>query len=127
MHTKAHFLTKFKDREWNTAEIQIAAKNETPYLMELWRAYDKSGFWSYRKKVKKVAIYRQILNKSINGLLSFIKFGPIYRSYLENGGRFTHIRWIRGIPVIQLREKKGKKNILIKKGFPLQENILKGY
>ena len=34
----------------------------------------------------------QILNKPINGLLSFIEFGPIYRSYLENG------RWI---PMLQ--------------------------
>ena len=62
--------------------------------MELWRAYDKSGFWSYRKKVKKVATYCQILNKPIHGLLSYIEFGPIYRSYLENGRRFAHIRWI---------------------------------
>ena len=43
---------------------------------------------------KKIAIYRQILNKPINGLLSFIEFGPIYRSYLQNGRRFAHIRWI---------------------------------
>ena len=41
------------------------------------------------EKVKKV-----ILTKPINGLLSFIEFGPIYRSYLENGRRFAHIRWI---------------------------------
>ena len=54
--------------------------------MELWRAYDKSDFWSYRKKLKKGATYRQIL--------SFIKFGPIYRFYVENGRRFVHIRWI---------------------------------
>ena len=46
------------------------------------------------EKVKNVATYRQILNKPINGLLSFIEFGPIYRSYLENGRRFAHIRWI---------------------------------
>ena len=36
------------------------------------------------------------LNKPINGLLSFIEFGPMYRSYLENGRRFAHIRWIPG-------------------------------
>ena len=46
------------------------------------------------EKNEKEAIYRQILNKPINGLLSFIEFGPIYRSYLENGRRFAHIRWI---------------------------------
>ena len=62
--------------------------------MELWGAYDKSGFWSYGKKDKNVATYRQIINKPINGLLSFIEFGPICRSYLENGRRFAHIRWI---------------------------------
>ena len=62
--------------------------------MELWRVYDKSGFWSYRKKVKKVATYRQIPKKPMNGFVSFIEFGPIYRSYLENGRRFAHIRWV---------------------------------
>ena len=45
------------------------------------------------EKGKKVATYRETLNKSIYGLLSFIEFGPIYRSYLENGRRFVHIRW----------------------------------
>ena len=94
LHSQAHLLTKFKDRQWIRAETQIATKNETSYLMELWRAYDKSGFWSYRENLKKVATYRQILNKPINGLLSFIEFGPIYRSYLDNGRRFAHIRWI---------------------------------
>ena len=69
--------------------------------MELWRAYDKSGFLSYRKKLKEVATYSQILNKPINGLLSFIKFGPVYRSYLGNGRRFAHIRWI---PVIMISQ-----------------------
>ena len=54
------------------------------------------------EKSKKVATYRQILNKPINGLLSFIELGPIYRSYLENGRRFAHIRWI---PVLLQRGK----------------------
>ena len=53
------------------------------------------------EKVKKVTTYRQILNKPINGLLTFIEFGPIYRSFLENGRRFAHIRWI---PVISDRQ-----------------------
>ena len=101
MHSKAHLLTKFKDRQWIRAETKIANNNETSYLMELWRAYDKSGFLSYRKKLKEVATYSQILNRPINGLLSFIKFGPVYRSYLGNGRRFAHIRWI---PVIMISQ-----------------------
>ena len=52
------------------------------------------AFEIIQKKLKKVATYRQILYKPINGLLSFIEFGPIYRSDLENGRRFPHIRWI---------------------------------
>ena len=43
-----------------------------------------------QKKFKKVATYRQILNKPIYGLLSFLEFGPIYRSYLENKRRLRH-------------------------------------
>ena len=46
------------------------------------------------EKVQKVATYRQVLNKPINGLLSFIDFGPVYRCYLDNGRRFAHVRWI---------------------------------
>ena len=60
------------------------------------------AFEVIEKKIKKVATNRQILNKPINGLLSFIEFGPIYRSYLENGRRFARIRWI---PVISISQK----------------------
>ena len=94
LHSKAHLLTKLKDRQWIRAETQIINKNKTFYLMELWRPSDKSDFWSYRKMLKQIATCRQILNKPINGLLSCIEFGPIYRSYLENGRRVAHIRWI---------------------------------
>ena len=38
--------------------------------------------------------HRHFLRESITGHLSFIEFGLIYRSYLENGRRIAHTRWI---------------------------------
>ena len=56
-------------------------------------------FCNPEKRSIKRDSHLHFLRESILGHLSFIEFGPIYRSYLENGRRFAHIRWI---PVVLL-------------------------
>ena len=51
-------------------------------------------FCNPEKRSIKRDSHRQFLREPIHGHLSIIAFGPIYRSYLENGRRFAHIRWI---------------------------------
>ena len=57
-------------------------------------------FCNPEKRSIKRDSHLHFLRESILGHLSFIEFGPIYRSYLENGRRYAYIRWI---PVFEMR------------------------
>ena len=89
-------------------ELSIISQVHITSRYILWWSCEENYFrkYSVTKKKKHKTWFSPSLPPWIDhGHLSFIEFGPIYRSYLENGRRFAHIRWI---PVIsQIDEKHG--------------------